>query len=137
MYQQITLIGHLGADPELRYTPDGTPVCNFRLAVHKHWVGGDGEKADKTTWFRVTSWRRQAEMANEYLTKGRTVLVVGTVEQPQVYVNRAGEPAASLEVTANVVRFLSNDSAAKAMEDASQHDHEDGNQPVGEMDIPF
>lgn len=137
MYQQITLIGHLGADPELRHTPDGTPVCNFRLAVHKHWIGNDGEKMDKTTWFRVTSWRRQAEMASQYLTKGRTVLVVGTVEQPQVYVNRTGEPAASLEVTANVVRFLSGDAAGRTMEDASQFNSEGANEQFGEMDIPF
>jgi single-strand DNA-binding protein len=106
MYQQISLIGHLDDDPELRYTADDTPVCSFRVAVNKQWVGRDGEKNEQTTWFRVTTWRKQAEVVSAYLRQGRKVLVIGEVKPPNVYINRKGEPAASLEVTAHTVKFL-------------------------------
>jgi single-strand DNA-binding protein len=106
MFQQLILIGHIGADPELRYTPENIPVCNFRLAVNKRWAAQDGEKKEKTTWFRVTAWRKQAENANQYLTKGRLVMVVGELDEARVYTNKAGEPTAALEMTANIIRIL-------------------------------
>ncbi len=106
MYQQIILIGNLGNDPEMRYTDAGTPVCAFRLAVNKRWTTQEGEKREKTVWFRVTCWKKQAELVNQYLTKGRQVMVIGEVEEASTYVNKAGEPAASLEVTAQTIKFL-------------------------------
>jgi single-strand DNA-binding protein len=107
MYQQITLVGNLGNDPELRTTPSGVPVCNFSLAVHRQWSNRDGEQAEKTTWFRVTVWQRQAETVARYLRKGSRVLVVGEVDDPSVYLTREGEPAATLEVTGRLIKFLS------------------------------
>lgn len=107
MYQQWMGIGNLGNDPEMRYTPAGTAVCSFRLAVNRTWTDNDGNKKDKTTWFRITTWKKQAEIANQYLKKGSRVLVVGEIEEPNVYTNKAGEPAASLEVTAQTIKFLS------------------------------
>ncbi|MEM7537805.1 MAG: single-stranded DNA-binding protein [Chloroflexota bacterium] len=106
MYQQITLIGNLGADPEMRYTGTGTPVTSFRMAVSRQWTGQDGQRQEKTTWFRVTCWRRQAEIVSQYLTKGSKVLVVGEMEEPNAYMDRDGNPRASLDVTAQTVRFL-------------------------------
>ncbi len=106
MYQQITLVGRLGNDPEMRYTPSGVPVTTFSLAVSRTWTGQDGQRQEKTTWFRVTVWRKQAEIVSQYLTKGRQVLVVGEVEEARPWMDRDGNPRASLEVTANVVRFL-------------------------------
>jgi len=106
MYQQIILIGNLGNDPEMRYTASGTPVCAFRLAVNKKWTTQEGEKREKTVWFRVTTWKKQAEIVNQYLTKGKQVMVIGEVEEASVFVNKAGDPAASLEVTAETVKFL-------------------------------
>lgn len=106
MYQQITLVGNLGNDPELRTTSNGTPVCNFSLAVNKQWTNRDGEQNEKTVWFRVTVWQRQAETVARYLHKGSRVLVVGEVEEASAYVNKAGEPAATLEVTGRTVKFL-------------------------------
>jgi len=114
LYQSITLIGNLGNDPEMRYTPAGTAVCSFRLAVNRTWTDGEGNKKDKTTWFRVTTWRKQAEIANQYLKRGAKVLVVGEVEEPNAFVNKAGEPAASLEVTAQTLKFLSSNADGKA-----------------------
>ena len=82
MYQQITLIGNLGRDPEMRYTPSGVPVTNFSIAVSRSWTGNDGQRQEKTVWFRVAAWQRQAETCNQYLTKGQRVLVVGEMEEP-------------------------------------------------------
>jgi single-strand DNA-binding protein len=109
MYQQITLVGNLGNDPELRTTPNGTPVCNFSLAVHRQWTNREGEQSEKTIWFRVTVWQRQAETVARYLRKGSRALVVGEVEEANAYLNREGEPAATLEVTGRMVKFLGGD----------------------------
>lgn len=134
MYQQIMLIGNLGRDPEMRYTPSGVPVTTFTVAVNRRWTGQDGQPQEKTLWFRVTAWRKLAETASQYLTKGSKVLVVGTLEEPQAYIDREGQPRASLEVTAQDIRFLSTRSegmeapvAASAAESAG----------MSEEDIPF
>jgi single-strand DNA-binding protein len=107
MYQQVTLIGNLGNDPEMRYTQSGVPVTSFSLAVTRNWVGQDGQRQEKTIWFRVTAWRKLAETASQYLTKGRQVLVIGEMEEPRAWLdNRSGEPRAGLDVTATTIRFL-------------------------------
>ena len=106
MYQQITLVGHLGQDPEMRYTPDGTPVASFSLAVNKSWVGQDGQRQDKTLWLRITVWRKLAENVSQFLRKGGKALVIGEVEAPYAYTDRDGNLRASLGVTAQTVRFL-------------------------------
>lgn len=105
MFQQLILVGNLGSDPELRYTSDGTPVASFSLAVNRRWTNQDGSHGEETTWFRVSVWRKQAETVNQYLRKGRQVLVIGRVSA-RAYTAANGEPRASLEVTADTVRFL-------------------------------
>jgi len=106
MYQQITLVGNLGADPEMRYTQDGTPVTSFRVATNRRWSSQDGTTQEKTVWFRVSAWRRLAETCNQYLTKGQRVLVVGEMEEPGAWTDQEGNARASLEVQARTVRFL-------------------------------
>jgi single-strand DNA-binding protein len=106
MYQQITLVGNLGSDPEMRYTASGVPVTSFRMAVNKSWTGDDGQRQDKTTWFRVTAWRKLAETTSQYLTKGAKVLVVGEIEESRPYTDRDGNMRASLEVTAQNIKFM-------------------------------
>jgi len=99
VYQQIVLLGRLGRDPEMHYTADGTPVTAFSVAVDKY------EKEEhKTTWFRVTAWRKLAEVCNDHLAKGRLVLVIGEVSA-RAYTGKDGTPRVSLEVTARDVRF--------------------------------
>ena len=104
-YQQIIITGHLGGDPELKYTPDGKAVCNFNVAANLY--------KDKTVWHRVAVWREQAEACNQYLHKGSLVQVVGTVE-PRAYTSNAGEVVGTLEVTAQRVVFLSSSKAERS-----------------------
>lgn len=105
MFQQLIIVGNLGSDPELRYTADGTPVAHFSVAVNRRWTKEDGSQGDETTWFRVSVWRRQAETVVQYLKKGRQVMVIGRVSA-RGYVGADGSPRASLEVTADTIRFI-------------------------------
>ena len=136
MYQQITLIGNLGNDPEMRYTPSGVPVTSFSLAVNRTWTGQDGQKHDKTTWFRITTWRKQAEIVSQYLTKGRQVLVIGEIEDARPWTDKDGKQRASLEVTATTVRFFGGrDGTASSYGPPTPT--EAPPEYVGEEDIPF
>ena len=105
MYNQITLIGHLGSEVELRYTPTGTPVCTFRMATNSKWTK-DGEKTEKSVWHRITLWRADAENAAKYLGKGDMVMVVGETEQPSAYINKNQEASAQNEVTGRTIKYL-------------------------------
>ena len=113
MYQQLTIIGRLGADPELRYTPAGVPVCSFNVATDRTWNNDQGQKQTETTWHRVTVWRKQAETCAQYLSKGKMVLVTGSVKASG-FTNRDGQISASLEVTADQVKFLSRSGSGAA-----------------------
>ena len=105
MFEQLMLIGNLGKDPEMRYTSAGVAVTTFPVAVNRKWTNQDGTPGEETTWFRVTAWRKLAETCSQYLAKGRQVLVVGRVTA-SAYMGQDGKPKASLEVTAESVRFL-------------------------------
>ena len=106
MYQQTTIVGNLGGDPEMRNLEDGTPVTTFSVATNRRWTDGQtGEKREKTTWFRVTAWRRQAEVCNDFLEKGRQVMVIGEISA-SAWIDEKGEARSSLELTARNVKFL-------------------------------
>jgi single-strand DNA-binding protein len=105
MYQRTVVVGHLGRDPEMRYTQDGTPVTSFSVATTRRWTDRDGGPREETTWFRVSAWGRQAETCNQYLSKGRLVLVEGLVTA-SAWKGRDGEPRATLELRASRVVFL-------------------------------
>ena len=106
MYQKFIIVGNLGRDPEMRFTPSGTPVTNMSVATSRRWNNAEGERQEETTWFRVVVWGKQAETCNQYLSKGRRVLVEGDRIKASAYKGRDGEPAASLELTASRVQFL-------------------------------
>ncbi len=105
MYQQVVIVGNLGSDPEMRFTPSGIPVTSFSVAVNRRWTDSNGEQREKTTWFRVTAWRRLAELCNQYLSKGRLVLVEGEIDA-SAWLDNQGNPRATLELTARKVKFL-------------------------------
>ena len=113
MYQKIVLVGNLGRDPEMRYMPDGKAVTNLSVATSRRWTQqASGESVEETTWFRVSVWGRQAETVNEYLSKGRQVLVEGRLRPdpetggPRLWTAQDGSVRASFEITADTVRFI-------------------------------
>jgi len=119
MFQNITLIGRAGQTAELRYTNTGIPVCNLSLAVNEGWTADDGQRHERTTWVRVTCWRKLAETVAEYVQAGRQVMVSGKLTEPQPWIDKEGNPRASIEVTANIVQFLgsANDGSSNAVMD--------------------
>ena len=106
MYQAITIVGSLGRDPEMRFLDAGDAVTNMSVAVNKSWNDANGQKQTKTTWFRVSTWRALAEACNEYLAKGSRVLVVGEMDEPNVWTDKEGNSRADLQITARNVVFL-------------------------------
>jgi single-strand DNA-binding protein len=136
MFQKTLVVGHLGQDPQMRYTPTGVPVTSFSVATTRRWSNANGEQQEKTTWFRVTCWRKLAELAAQYLQKGRLVLVEGDVDA-QAFTDKQGNLRASLELTATTVRFLggrteAGEGGAPGAPSGASEDF-----PVHEDDIPF
>lgn len=124
MFAQFIIIGNLGSNPEMRYTPNGKPVTSFSVAVNRKW-GGDNP-GEETTWFRVTCWGKLAEVTNQYLEKGRQVMVVADRIEASAYTDKkTGEPKASLEITAREVKFLGG------------RGESDGDEPRGSAPNPY
>ena len=157
MFQRVTLIGNVGRDPQMRYTPDGTPVTDFSLATTTTlskstrpecpagWKESyNGRNWELTTWWRVTTWRQLAETCNQFLSKGSQVYVEGELrgaaangtQSPQVWTGSDGVPRASYELTARMVRFI-----GRRGERAEGLGPEEPEEPppgfVEENDIPF
>jgi single-strand DNA-binding protein len=112
-FNKITIVGNLGRDPELRYTPQGTPVCSFTVATNERRKDRAGEMQDSTTWFRVTLWGRQAETASQYLTKGRPIYVEGRLRVEE-WTDRDGKQRYTLEVHATDMQFIGGGRADEA-----------------------
>lgn len=141
-FNRITIVGNLGRDPELRFTPQGTAVCNFTLATNEKKRDKTGDLQDVTTWFRVTLWNKLAENASKYLTKGSQVYIEGRLRVEE-WTDRDGKNRFTLEVQATDMQFIgsrgtSDDSAAFPAE------YSGGSAPSGaattsggDEDIPF
>ena len=142
-FNKIILVGNLGRDPELRYTPQGTPVCSFSLATNERRRDRTtGENNDITTWFRVTLWGRQAETASQYLTRGRPVYIEGRLRVEE-WTDRDGKQRHTLEVHATDMQFIgggarSDEGAATpAKAAAAAADSQPERTDLSEDDIPF
>lgn len=113
MYQKVVIVGNLGTDPDMRYTPSGQAVCHFNVATNRRWTGNDGQQQEETVWFRVSTWGKLAEVCNQYLSKGRRILCEGRLTPdretggPRVWQDQNGNWRASYELTAMEVKFLS------------------------------
>ena len=135
MFQKLSLIGHVGREPEMRYTPSGAAVTNFSVAVNRRYMGGNGEQVEETLWVRVSAWDRLGENCNEFLNKGQRVFVEGRLQAdpatggPRTYTRRDGTVGASFEVTASTVLFLSGRGETAADSAAAV--------PAEEPEIPF
>lgn len=146
-FNKIIMVGYLGRDPELRYTPQGTPVCDFSIATTERRKDKSGEFQDHTTWFRVSLFGRQAEVASQYLSKGRQVYVEGTLSQRE-YTDKEGNARTSLEVRGSDIQFISSAgdsehaptaraSATSAPAPRKEAPARPAPAPVDEDDIPF
>ena len=113
MFHTLLLVGNVGKDPEMRYTPSGQAVTSFSVASNRQYTTGNGEQVKETIWFRVTTWGKQAEVCNQYVKKGMKVLVEGRLTPdkgtggPGVWTKQDGAAGCSFEVNAATVRFLS------------------------------
>jgi single-strand DNA-binding protein len=101
---KILIIGNVGRDPEMRYTPNGNPVTSFSVATSRRYTT-QGEQREETEWFRVSAWNRLAETCNQYVTKGMKVFVEGRLSSSE-WVGQDGEKRFGLEITASEVKFL-------------------------------
>jgi single-strand DNA-binding protein len=146
-FNKIILVGNLGRDPELRYTPQGTPVCSFTVATNEKRKDRAGEMQDFTTWFRVTLWGRQAETASQYLTKGRPIYVEGRLRLEE-WTDRDGKQRYTLEVHATDMQFIgggrgeeaaatTTSTAGGAGSRPAQSDRQPSEPDLSDDDIPF
>jgi single-strand DNA-binding protein len=137
MYSKLIIVGNLGSDPEMRYTPSGQAVTNFSVASNRKYKNSAGETVTETTWFRVSAWGRQAEVCNQFLSKGRQVMIEGRLNAdketggPRTYTRNDGTPGASYEVTSDRVIFLGSGNGPR-------EDNDEFEPAIGDEDeIPF
>ena len=139
-YHTTIIVGNLGKDPEMRYTPSGQAVTSFSVAVNDDYTSNNGEKVKRTIWYRVLAWGKQAEICNQYVKKGSKVLVEGRLTAdpatggPRIWTGQDGSARASFEISAQTVRFLSSrgdGAAAEVQADAAPDD------AGGDPNIPF
>lgn len=116
---KVLVIGNLGKDPEMRYTPSGQAVTNFTVATNRTWTDGDGQRREQTEWFNIVAWGKLAEIANQYLAKGRRVYVEGRL-QTRSWEDAEGQKRYRTEVVANELIML--DRAGTASEDGLEED---------------
>jgi single-strand DNA-binding protein len=103
---KIMIIGNLGRDPEMRYTPSGKPVTTFSVATSRTWSTSDGEKREETEWFNVVAWSSLAEICKQYLAKGQQVYIEGRL-QTRHWDDQEGNKHTSVEIVANEMIILS------------------------------
>ena len=99
------VLGRLGQDPELKYTPNGTAVCNFSVATSENWNDKSGQKQERTEWHRVVVWGKLAELCNQYLAKGRQAFLEGKI-QTRSWDDKNGQKRYTTEIVAQTVQFI-------------------------------
>jgi single-strand DNA-binding protein len=141
MYHKVILVGNLGRDPEMRYTPSGAAVCNFSMATSEKWTGQDGQPQERTIWWRVNVFGKAGEACKEYLKKGRQVYVEGRMNadpktgNPRLWTGQDGTMRASFEVTAATVKFLGGRGEGGGQPGGGETMEADA--PAEEGEIPF
>ena len=121
---KVMIIGHLGKDPEMRYTPSGSPVTTFNVATSRSWTTSDGERRTETEWFTVVAWDRLAEICNQYLTKGRQVYIDGRL-QSRSWEDKEGKRHTSVEVVANEMIMLGKRQSSDDQSDEVETDEDE------------
>jgi len=128
---KVILVGHLGQNPELKYTPSGQAVCNLSIATNESWTGKDGQKQEKTEWHRLVLFGKLAELAGQYLQKGRQVYIEGKL-QTRSWQDKDGQTRYTTEVVGQTMQFLGGNAGAGAGAGRSQNtgsSYQDNSQP--------
>ena len=136
---RIIVIGNLGKDPEMRFTPNGHPVTSFSVATNRVYTGADGERKEETEWFTVVTWDKLAERCNQYLTKGQLVYVEGRLHS-RTWDGQDGQKHFVNEIVASTLTFLSSKQGSAPLPGgkAGSGGGEEGNgEELGPDDIPF
>ena len=115
------VIGNVGRDPEMRYTPNGTPVTSFSVAASRSWNSPDGEKREETEWFNIVAWQQLAEICEKYLHKGSKVYIEGRLTQRK-YTDREGIQRTAVDVIASDMRMLDSKQPVPAEEEHAPSD---------------
>jgi len=136
---KVMIIGNVGSEPEMRFTPNGNPVTSFRVATNRMYTTAEGERKQETEWFTVVAWNKLAEQCNQFLSKGRLVYAEGRLHT-RTWEGQDGQKRYRTEIVANRVSFLDRRTAAPLPEETGEV--ETGEVPVetGEVqpeDIPF
>jgi len=114
---KVIIVGRLGQDPELKYTPSGSAVCNFSVATSETWADKSGQKQERTEWHRVVVWGKLGELCNQYLAKGRQAYVEGSL-RTRSWEDKSGQKKFTTEIMASSVQFLGAGAAPGAQRDA-------------------
>jgi len=140
---KVILVGNLGNDPDLRTTPSGSSVCEFRIATNESWNDKDGQRQERTEWHRVVVWGKRAEICNKYLSKGRQVYLEGRL-RTRSWEDKEGNKRYTTEIIANDVQFLSGGGAGGPGRGGSDESPPFGDSDAGgfggggaDDDIPF
>ena len=141
MVNKVILIGRLGADPEIRYTPSGAEVTTFRIATSENWTNKNGEKEEKTDWHRIVTWRNLAKICGEYLSKGKLVYIEGKL-RTRNWEDKDGNKRTITEVEATEMKMLGGpgEGGRKTKEAGPEYGAAPGAPPApakDEDDIPF
>ncbi len=130
---KVMIIGNLGSEPEMRFTPNGRPVTSFRVATNRVYTTAEGERKEETEWFTVVTWGRLAEQCNQFLTKGRLVYAEGRL-RTHTWESQDGQKHYRTEIVADRVSFLDRQAVASLPEEKAE---EVGTDELEPEDIPF
>lgn len=142
---KVLLIGRLGKDPEIRYTPDGSPVANFSLATSENWTDKSGTRQERTEWHNIVAWKKLADLSKRFLTKGRQVYIEGRIRTRE-WDDRDGNKRRTTEVIANQMVLLGSRSegaesqyaaAAPGVQATSESEEAPSSAGITDDDIPF
>jgi single-strand DNA-binding protein len=134
---KVMVIGHLGRDPEMRYTPSGRPVTTFTMAVSRSWNTADGERRTETEWFNIVAWGNLAEICKQYLNKGQQVYIDGRL-QTRRWEDKEGQKHTSVEVVANEMMMLGDRRESSSQTQESSEGTDDVAEPMADEDeFPF
>jgi len=133
---KVMVIGHLGKDPEMRYTPSGRPVTTFTVAVSRSWNTADGERRSETEWFNIVAWGNLAEICKQYLHKGQQVYIEGRL-QTRRWEDKEGQKHTNVEVVANEMMMLGDRRDNSKSPQESDQDEENDEPMADEDEFPF